>query len=323
MSGASSDQVLSEAYELIEAEKLEEAQTILGPILEHEPDNVDAWWLYAHAVTDPEMGRMALNQVLRLDNAHREAQDLLAQLDEVDPSKLVSQEAAPPSLPEDSDMASAEAFDREGQEVFSLDDTGPIFDDRIDDIDTPKARRPGLRIALAVLAIVAILILALILLINPFSNPATQTTDENTPAATSIAQQVAPTATAETAPLNALPELGPVNPEIHQAVSEALSEFDLVEGGIGTNETSLGATLLASVCSTGETLRDTLNRAMSAIASASEVIPGDVQAIGVALIDCNADKKYRIIATPTENAVAFSNNEIDVRAFQSGWVAAA
>jgi thioredoxin-like negative regulator of GroEL len=74
-------EALEQAYELIEADKLAEAEAILKPILGREPDNVDAWWLYAHAVTDPETARMALNQVLNLDNNYEGAQELLQQLD--------------------------------------------------------------------------------------------------------------------------------------------------------------------------------------------------------------------------------------------------
>ena len=50
---------LSEAYELIEADNLEEARSVLRFILAEDPDNADAWWLYAHAVEEPETARTA------------------------------------------------------------------------------------------------------------------------------------------------------------------------------------------------------------------------------------------------------------------------
>ncbi len=58
---------LRRAYRYIRHDRTQEAQQILRPLLEREPDNVHAWWLLAHAVTDPEEIRYALTRVLTLD----------------------------------------------------------------------------------------------------------------------------------------------------------------------------------------------------------------------------------------------------------------
>lgn len=75
-------EALVRAYELIEAGNPEEALTLLRPVLEAEPDNADAWWIYAHAVSDPEEARRALGNVLSLDPGYPEAAELLASLNE-------------------------------------------------------------------------------------------------------------------------------------------------------------------------------------------------------------------------------------------------
>ncbi len=76
---------LRRAYRYIRHDRTQEAQQILRPLLEREQDNVHAWWLLAHAVTDPEEIRHALICVLTLDpnypNADK-ARELLAALDE-------------------------------------------------------------------------------------------------------------------------------------------------------------------------------------------------------------------------------------------------
>jgi predicted negative regulator of RcsB-dependent stress response len=319
MSGASSDQTLSEAYELIEAENHDQAQAILKPILEQEPDNVDAWWLYAHAVTDPETGRMALNQVLRLDSSYHEAHDLLTELDKNGPDTLETIET-PPSLPEDGEMARIEADDMDG---FSLDDTGPIFDDRRNSAETQQSGRSGLRTALMALIIIAILIVAVILLFNSVATSDIQSTAQQTPGATTVAQEAVPTVTAEVISLNAVPELEPLTDEVSNTITEQMADFKLIENGLGTKETSLGKTLLASICTTSSSLRQTLNDSMDTLAAVSEKIEDDIKAVGVALIDCDSDRLLRVIATTTEDALAYSSGKIDTNSYQARWIAAA
>src|SRR6266498_4859282 len=75
------DIALKQAFDLIEAGQIEDAKALLRPILESEKDNADVWWLYAHAVTDPETARLALNNVQRLDPNYLNTGDLLYALE--------------------------------------------------------------------------------------------------------------------------------------------------------------------------------------------------------------------------------------------------
>jgi tetratricopeptide (TPR) repeat protein len=71
---------LEEAYRLIQAEQLDKALAILQPITRSDPNNADAWWLLANAVSEPEDAYEALTNVIRLDPTHTEAQELLDNL---------------------------------------------------------------------------------------------------------------------------------------------------------------------------------------------------------------------------------------------------
>ena len=79
MSSDETQSALSRAYDLVEAGKYDEARAILEPILADNRDNADAWWIYAHAVTDPDEGRNALENVLRINPRYPDAAELLAQ----------------------------------------------------------------------------------------------------------------------------------------------------------------------------------------------------------------------------------------------------
>ena len=80
---------LRRAYRLIRHDRIDEAQAILRPFLDEDPDNVHAWWLMAHATRDRDEIRQALSTVLSLDphytNAPK-AYELLTNLDQRFPS---------------------------------------------------------------------------------------------------------------------------------------------------------------------------------------------------------------------------------------------
>ncbi|PJF37365.1 MAG: hypothetical protein CUN49_00715 [Candidatus Thermofonsia Clade 1 bacterium] len=71
---------LKQAYNYIQQERLDEAISILRRVLSSEPDNADAWWLMANAVSDPADAAEALNNVLRVRPEHAEAREAYQQL---------------------------------------------------------------------------------------------------------------------------------------------------------------------------------------------------------------------------------------------------
>lgn len=86
---------LRQAFDAIEAGELDTARTILEPVLAAEPDNVDAWWVFSHAVTDPQEAFDALENVVRIDPQYPGAAELLTTLRD----RLPRRQAPPPPPP--------------------------------------------------------------------------------------------------------------------------------------------------------------------------------------------------------------------------------
>ncbi len=72
---------LTSAFEMIEVGHPDRAVTLLQPLLTQAADNPDVWWVYAHAVTDPQVAHAALTRVLRLEPGYPEAVALLRRLE--------------------------------------------------------------------------------------------------------------------------------------------------------------------------------------------------------------------------------------------------
>lgn len=132
---------LKHAYQLIKQENTPEAEAILIPILQADPENVDAWWLMAYAVDEPQEVREALNQVLTLDPNYAQApraREMLQKLDEEYPPE--SEDISSPATDEfeqvfgsstesSSFVESEDQFDEALFEEFDEDDFAASSDD--------------------------------------------------------------------------------------------------------------------------------------------------------------------------------------------------
>jgi hypothetical protein len=72
---------LEQAYGYIKEGKRDQARALLEPILSANPDNADAWWLMAMAVTTPTEKLNALQNVLRIKPDHANARRVLDSLE--------------------------------------------------------------------------------------------------------------------------------------------------------------------------------------------------------------------------------------------------
>ncbi|NLX11819.1 MAG: hypothetical protein GXY36_19400 [Chloroflexi bacterium] len=79
---------LIRAFELIKAGQRMEAAHLLKAYLAGCPQDVDGWWLMAHAVTKPENVRRCLEQVLKIDPQHPKAREKLARLGPSAPAQI-------------------------------------------------------------------------------------------------------------------------------------------------------------------------------------------------------------------------------------------
>ncbi len=77
---------LERAYRLIQQDHLDEAIALLNPFVAKNPDNADAWWLLANAVSEPSEARRALDNVLRINPGNMQARDLLEKLEQEFPN---------------------------------------------------------------------------------------------------------------------------------------------------------------------------------------------------------------------------------------------
>jgi hypothetical protein len=199
---------LSRAYELVEAGKSDEARTVLEPILQNAPDNVDAWWIYAHAVTDPDDARRALENVVRIDPHYAGATDLLQTLNDEYPLR---EEA--PLVPEpviaDTVESDVPEVDEEPEETYAEQRT-------YEPARVPAAEEPSrswLPVAI-VAGIIVLLFVVLVLILPSLTGPALPT-----PTVASVSSNTTPQ---PTTPL-LLDETEEIVQESPAATSEALT----------------------------------------------------------------------------------------------------
>lgn len=344
---AETDQALTRAYELIEQDRLDEAQAVLKPIVASEKDNADAWWLYAHAVTEADTAREAIQNVLRADPNYPEARELLDSLEQSTSTprpirsitKIGAQSpatlpAAPPTLPD--------LPDGEGSQV---------------EMETAEPRRLLSNRQIAILLPILLIIIGggLLLLLNssppavstltptteglaivptlPVTTPMVEATSapmiEQTDAetleikatATSMATD-APIATSEAEPTDSINPTEDILAENNfDTLYEALSAFTIPRNGIQISETSAGNTLLVTICTNaGVELRTDVNEAMAIIANNSASWAEEVEAIGAHMVNCGTNNTLLLISAAIEDATAYADGGLDEKEFQSRWM---
>lgn len=375
---------LARAFDAVEAGDLESARQILEPILAAERDNADAWWIYSHAVTDPEQARDALENVVRINPDYPGASELLTTLRDRLPERSPSATstvgvpmppaAPPPSLPE-TELEEPD-FDTKPNPVTTTDTAAPA---------AQPARRSALPLIAAIVLLIAIIALFAVVLnqtqqgVDPNLDqtstaaavamatdepeiPAAAATGEAmeetaeamgeagaTEAATEMAaeEEVEPTPTAEEMTQVAVVEatetvvaddvVASATGEVDAVVTmeattgvaatgdfeplyEALSDFSIPDGGIEAVTTSLGNTVVASVCSApGREMRGLLPLVMSALAEQVGELGDDVEAVGASMVNCETNAPMLTVAVPREMAQAFADGDLNLGEFSAGW----
>ncbi|HML23659.1 MAG TPA: hypothetical protein PKD09_18530 [Aggregatilinea sp.] len=93
------ESALRRAYLLIKAGDRDGARALIMPVLASERDNIDAWWLAAHAAPTPPDVRVALDQVLRLNPEHQAARVMGARLSRLHPELVLADKPAAKRAP--------------------------------------------------------------------------------------------------------------------------------------------------------------------------------------------------------------------------------
>lgn len=385
MSSSTTSDSLSKAYRLIEADELAAARAVLEPILASEPDNVDAWWMYAHAVADTLTARKALDEVMRLDPDYPGAAELMEQLEVVTRSEAETEPLPVTDMDFEPVFDEGQFDDEDEEDELLLDDEpviAPVHDDLRDSVNT-STRRSWVPIA-ALVAIVALVLIAAVLLLQPpppepgtdvvavpsptvevgigvveteavteepvGMPPPTQEESSPVPAETEpvmIEEPVVEEPTEALEPTDAATEELPVMMPTEETTDaapveasstgatqvamlpagedftplvDALAEFAVAPEDVAEMETSLGDTVVVTVCATSSaTLRQNLPAVMDVIASRAAVVAGEAEAIGARLVNCETDHPLIFVAVPKEQAVAYAVGNLTAEDFQATW----
>lgn len=322
MSFQSIDETLDKAFELIEANRLDEARAILKPVLDTQKDNPDVWWLYAHAVTDPETAKLALSNVQRLDPNYLNTGDLLYALetntlsdaqtdsDDKEPSFLPPLPSTLPGLPQ----SGKKTGDEDDWDAFEGDD----------DESVPLFRRP---IFLLVAGLLIFLVIAALVILNPPPQPP-PSSDTPAPTEPSVVLQAPTESVTETPTSEPTAEATPIstnetqgNSDEYGALYTALNTFDIPELGISQESTSMGNTLVISVCTeAGAKLRQTLPLVIKALSDQLADIPTGTDGVGIRMIDCSTSNTLLLVGVSSQDIASLADGMLDNETFQAKWV---
>ena len=277
------DQTLSKAFELIETERFNDARAVLEPALKADNENVDAWWLYAHAVEDPHTAHTALKNVLRLDSSYPGVDQLMEKLDK------------------ELEVEIGTAQDRKGRGLdLELDDF-ELGEEGEQIAGDSGRRRFLLRFGLVAATVIVIALVVVLLSTSGGEGPV-----------------ISPT-TVMSNPTES-PTIQTVIQVVPPSLIEALGDLMLADDNFEMRETDLGTTLLVSICSTsGEMLRTTLEKAMPIISGEVASFSSDVEALGVILVDCSINATLNVIAVARGDALGLLDGTITDTEFRSRW----
>jgi hypothetical protein len=306
MMGSTNENALARAFQLIEEDQLVEAREIIQSVLVDDSENPDAWWIYAHAVEDPNEARRALNRVADIDPAYPGLAELLAF------------------------YADSSSMDLEDEDTFgdfdSLDDTD--FDELEDD---ESDSRPWLR-RLVILAV--ILLLAFIGLLILGGGLGRQSSD---PIATDVAQQ--PTneplvflppedgnqPTEETSSTNDEDSNEEITaePQTVSVLSAIFEDYQLADDTLESTVTQLGTTQVVLLCVGQDfsSLRDMVQTGLLRLSENLDIIDLDTEAIAVRVDDCEANEPLLFIGSTVDDAALFADGELSTAEFVGQWTA--
>lgn len=316
----STNVVLQRAYELIEADKLEQAQELLAPLLETDDENPSLWWVYSHALRDQSLGQLALDRVLELDPSYPGANELKSDV-------LDIQSSDPDFLQVDVDE-SVSAQDAMGGAIDDWDDIQP----ELEDAGESSGGRQG-AVVLAIILFVVAAGIALVasgtidiseILSGTLPTPVVEVIVVGPPTAATLESTAATTAEA-TAGAEVIP--GPddeaANPlsEFVGAVADSISDFDIDRGASAVRNTLLGRTIVIQVCAVpGREFNAKLNRVINAMVELADAFPEDTEAVAAGLLHCdNESASLRIIGVPVATVRQYLDEDIDGKEFQRAW----
>lgn len=351
------ERTLEEAYELIEANRIDEAKNLLEPLLELYPNEIDLWWVYAHAVDKPKDAERVLEHIVKIDPNYANAGALLEEVRATEPSaasptvKSVIKPLKPKTVtsPESAPVVANESSD--------FDDTDFDDDEDLEDETAESGQTNWIWITLAASLFAVISMVAIYFGVQQNTNNPTPAasnteltsvaqslggaTEETTPESTEteVSLGVPPTETeapTETAtdiptetpiPATNTPTPRPTNtpqptetatPESQVDYAQLFADFELNGTDPIAQSTALGETLLIEVCVQDQPRETVLSEAMNVFTGA-DVGNDDIDAVGVRLFDCEQERLIRAIAVSLEDIASYNDGTLTDSDFQLRW----
>mgnify|MGYP006274747711 CR=1 FL=1 len=337
------EQVLDEAFQLIEAEQYARARELIQPLLDAEPENPDVWWVYAHAVEDAQEGQAALDRVAALQSDYPGLEELRtpAAPQPARPLKKLSPKS-PTQATTEAEQAPTAGSAQAGAAA--------------------SERRGGTSRILLVAVLILVVVAGVLLVLSNQSEQTPPPTDvvQNPTATTDAAEKEAngdqeeteeptateepteeptateepteePTATDATVVAEATSEVEATDdPEATQEAADtgpdysdliaSLDDFDILPEPVNTETTALGNTLLVSACGVaGPAINNTVRGVLDVITTQLDGLPDDVLAVGVRIVDCDQDSTIRTIAVSRADAQAYADGDLSDGDFLRAW----
>lgn len=351
-----SDDILSklnQAFDHVEAGRLDDAIDILKPVLDAAPDNADAWWIYLHAVSDPVEARRALQNVIRIAPDYPGATEMLRVLNVQSPVPAIkplspppmSMPEAPPSMPETPAAAPVAETRPKFEEVTKAPAASLP--------PAPANRRSMLpTLIVAAVVIIALIVIAALVLPGMQTQPtatatlvvASDSTETPIPvqveASATVEVVVAdetdealePTATPEVESTSVVVEPAETSESAETAeatddvtdvtsggIDAALVGFSLAPDGVTDEEIGDAPSVIANVCSTpGREVRTLLPQVMEALASAADSLP-EGAGIGTRLINCADGTTLVTVIASRDSVEQYAAGTLTTSEFASSW----
>ena len=104
-------------------------------------------------------------------------------------------------------------------------------------------------------------------------------------------------------------------------LADEITDFTVDQATSGTLPTRLGNTLVVAVCAVpGLEYSSRLDTVLTTVASRAEDLPEEIEAVAAGLLNCDDDEaSLRIIGASRATLLAFANEEIESKEFQSAW----
>lgn len=277
---ANAADTLNRAYELIETGNVGSARNLLDTIRTQESDNPDFWWVYAHAVEDKVEGIDALDRLKALDPDYPGIAMLYREMEL----------ALPPGI-----TRSAVSREQDNQ-LGSLPKPG----------EKGKASRRSLILALSLLSIVVVGgIVAGVFLLNRQPTTQTPTSAANTPSVV-----IVPESTSEVAVVEAT--VASVEP----GIADIVAQSGVTTAGIRTQTTTLGNTLVLSICALpGPATSNAIASIVTTLSSQGFEPSLDILALAFASTDCTTNTETAMIGARIEIYRQFASGSLSSSQF--------